>query len=73
VLRPDHPTIEHTMLAALIVNVIGFTLLGWLLVRMRIRLAIERDRLEETLVAEDRELAGQSVEPPQLEGGNNHV
>jgi heme exporter protein C len=73
VLRPGDPTIEHTMLAALIVNLIGFTLLGWLLLRMRIRLAIEHDRFEETLVAQDRELAGQSVEPPRLEGRNNHV
>ena len=68
VLRPGDPTIEHTMLAALVVNLIGFTLLGWLLVRNRMRLAIEQDALDDALLAETRELAGQSVEPPQLEG-----
>jgi heme exporter protein C len=73
VLRPDHPSIDHTMLAALLVNLLGFTLLGLLLVRMRMRLASAQDHLEEALLTEDQELAGHAIEPPQLKGRNTSV
>lgn len=74
VLRPGDPTIDHTMLAALLLNVIAFTLLGALMLRSRMRLAEVEDATEEALSSADRALAGQSVEEPRLlKGPNNHV
>lgn len=68
VLRPGDPTIDHTMLIALLVNLVAFTLLGWLLIRGGVRLGTAQDRVEDTLLNEDRRLAGESVEAPRLEG-----
>lgn len=68
VLQPGPPTIDHTMLAVLVLNVVAVTLVGLWLLRQRFRLATERDTLEDTAVARDRELAGASIKPPQLKG-----
>lgn len=68
VLRPGDPTIEHTMLASLIVNLVGFTLLGLVLLRSRLRLAAMQDELEVALRKDNYEVAGGSIEPPRLEG-----
>ena len=68
VLRPGDPTIDHTMLAVLALNLVAFTLLaGWLL-RQRYRLIAEFEQLEDVTAVRDRQLAGQSIGTPQLEG-----
>lgn len=73
VLRPEHPTMDHTMLAVLALNLIGFTLVGAWLLMQRLRLAAERESLEEAAAEQNRELAGHSIEPPQLEGPRTNV
>ena len=73
VLRPGDPTIDHAMLAVLALNVVGITLIGLWLLRQRFRLAAERDGLELAAAGRDRELAGESIAPPQLKGPNADV
>ena len=73
VLRPGDPTIEHSMLATLIVNLVGFTLLALLLLRSRLRLAAMQDHLEAALRDDNYDVAGGSVEPPRLEGRATRV
>lgn len=73
VLRPGDPTIDHTMLAALLLNLVGFTLLGACMVRARMRLAAAEDALDDEIAGPDRELAGHAVEAPQLGGQDTHV
>ena len=73
VLRPGDPTIDHTMLAALLLNLAGFTLLGAFMLRGRMRLAAAEDALEDALADTDRELAGQSVDAPSLKGRTTRV
>jgi len=73
VLRPGDPTIDHTMLAALLLNLVGFTLLGALMLRARVRLAATEDALEDALSSADRTLAGQSIDEPELNGRDTHV
>ncbi len=73
VLRPGDPTIDHTMLLVLGINLLGFTLMGlWLLMR-RIDMAVDEEALEDATVAQDRELAGAAIEPPHLKGASNSV
>lgn len=43
VLQPDHPPMDHTMLLALLVNVLAFTLVAWSLVDRRRTLGQLRD------------------------------
>ncbi len=66
VLRPGDPSIDHTMLAALLVNVLAFTLLYLLLMRARVRLAVAEEE-QEARQADGTELAGSAVEAPRLE------
>lgn len=73
VLRPGDPTIDHTMLAALLLNLVGFTLVGALLLRSRMRLAAVEDAADAALTKTNRELAGQSIEAPRLKGRDTHV
>lgn len=61
VLRPGDPTIDHTMLAALLVNVAAFTLVYAALVRRRARLAGLLDAYEQAVLAGDSPLAGAAV------------
>ncbi|OLT41769.1 cytochrome C biogenesis protein [Saccharomonospora sp. CUA-673] len=70
VLKPDNPSIDPTMLAALLVNVLAFTLLYLLALRARARLATAEEELEARQVAEGQELAGSAVLAPQLEKGS---
>lgn len=66
VLRPGDPTIDHTMLAALTLNLVAFTLLFLLVLRARMRIAAaERER---DLRDSERELAGAAVSAPRLNG-----
>ncbi len=67
VLQPGDPTIDHTMLAALLLNVAAFTLIFAVLLRARMRLAAASDDLEDSEAAAGRELAGNAVRPPRLE------
>lgn len=68
VLRPGDPAIDHTMLAALLVNVVAFTLLYVLLVRARSRLAAAEEELDAAEDARPRPLAGDAVSAPRWEG-----
>lgn len=67
VLKPGDPSIDHVMLAALLVNVLAFTLLYLLLLRARVRIAVAEEEREAREVADGRELAGSAVEVPRLE------
>lgn len=67
VLRPGDPTIDHAMLAALLLNVAAFTLIFAVLLRARARLAAAEDELEAREAAAGRELAGDAIRPPRLE------
>lgn len=73
VLRPGDPTIDHTMLLVLGINLLGFSLIGLWLLMQRIEWAADQEQLEDATVARDRELAGASIEPPQLKGTQNRV
>lgn len=66
VLRPGHPTIDHAMLAALLLNVLAFTVLFVLLVRGRMRIAAAEQNHESR--DGERELAGAAVAAPRLKG-----
>lgn len=70
VLRPGDPTIDHTMLAVLLVNVGAFTLLYALLVRARARLAAAEEELDAAEEARLRPLAGEAVSVPRPEGSS---
>lgn len=73
VLRPGDPTMDHRMLAALLIDVAAFSLLGTWLLLQRLRLGAEREALEASMAAGDRALAGSSVQPPQLEGQSTNA
>lgn len=68
VLRPGDPTIDHRMLAALLLSLAAFTLVFLVLVRARVRLAAAEEAIEAIQAAEDRELAGSAVTAPRVEG-----
>lgn len=65
VLRPGDPTIDHSMLAALLINLAAFTLVFAVLLRERVRLGAAQDAAED---APGRALAGDAVSPPKLAG-----
>lgn len=67
VLRPGDPSIDHTMLATLLVNVLAFTLLYLLLLRARVRLAVAEEERDAQQLADGAELAGSAVVAPRLE------
>ena len=68
VLRPGDPTIDHVMLAALMINLVAFTALFALLLRSRMRLARDEQAMEAAAVPDRAVLAGDAVRPPRLEG-----
>lgn len=69
VLRPGDPSIDHTMLAALLAAVAAFTLLFVLLVRARMRLTAAEESLDAADDSRDRPVAGDAVVPPGREIG----
>ena len=73
VLRPGDPTIDHTMLAALAVSLLGFSLAGLWLLRERVSLAAQVEAVEDAQAAGDRELAGYAVDRPVLRGPDANV
>ena len=64
VLRPGDPTIDHWMLAALLLNLVAFTLVYAVLLRSRVRLAVAEEALESAQDAATGDLAGQAVTAP---------
>lgn len=68
VLRPGDPTIDHRMLAALLLNLLAFTSLFAVLLVQRIRLSAAEDRLEDARARHGRAVAGHAVTAPELEG-----
>ena len=64
VLKPGDPSIDHWMLAALILNVVAFTLVYAVLLRARIRLAVAEEALEAAQDGSTAELAGHAVTAP---------
>ena len=64
VLRPGDPTIDHWMLGALLLNLLAFTLVYAVLLRSRLRLAREEERLEAAQEDPAGELAGRVVTAP---------
>ncbi len=69
VLRPGDPTIDHRMLAALLLNVVAFTALFALLLRRRVELASLEEAADDAQAAADQPVAGAAVLAPQLEKG----
>lgn len=65
VLRPGDPTIDHWMLATLLLNLVAFTLVFAVLLRARLRLAEAEEALEAAQFGTS-ELAGQAVSVPDL-------
>jgi heme exporter protein C len=68
VLKPGDPSIDHTMLAALLAGVVAFTLLYVLLVRARARLEAIEDALDAAEEARPQPVAGAAVTAPRREG-----
>ena len=66
VLRPGDPTIDHWMLAVLLVNLVAFTLVFAVLLRARLRLAAAEEALEAAGDDATAELAGSAVTAPRL-------
>lgn len=66
VLRPGDPTIDHSMLAALLVNVVAFTAVFVVALRLRMRLAREEAELAAATTAPGRPLAGSAVTAPTV-------
>ena len=74
VLRPGDPTIDHVMLAALLLNVVAFTLVFLVLLRSRMRLAADREALDTARDGAARGLAGEAVTSPDYgKGTTSHV
>ncbi len=67
VLQPGHAPIDHTMAAALALNVLAFTLLYLLVARARVRLAVAEEKFEAKALTDASELAGSAVSAPRLE------
>ena len=64
VLKPGDPSIDHWMLAVLLLNVVAFTAVYAALLRSRLRLAVEEEELEAAQDAATSDLAGSAVTAP---------
>lgn len=67
VFKPGDPTMDHRMLAALLLNLAAFTVVAMLLLRARIRLTLARERLAAAEAAAQRPVAGSAVTAPPLQ------
>ena len=65
VLKPGDPSMDHTMLATLLVNVVAFTLVYAALVRRRRDIAAAERAVEQAQLRDDAPLAGDAVSAPQ--------
>lgn len=70
VLRPGDPTIDHWMLATLLLNLVAFTLVFAVLLRARIDLAAAADAVDSARDEPGAELAEQAVAVPDAGGGH---
>jgi heme exporter protein C len=68
VIRPGGPSMDGDMLAALLVNLIAFTLVYLALLRRRIALARLGEEAERHLSGQEQPLAGEAITGPTLEG-----
>lgn len=68
VLRPGHPTMDHTMLAVLAVNVVAYTAVFITLLQRRIELARREQALEHARWSPTAPVAGDAVDVPLMEG-----
>jgi heme exporter protein C len=68
VLKPGDPSMDHTMLAALVTNVVAFTLVYAALVRRRRDIAAAERSVEQAQLRDDAPLAGDAISAPA-----NHV
>lgn len=68
ILRPGDPTIDHVMLAALLLNLLAATAVLGLAVRLRMRLALDEAALEAATAAPGRPVAGAAITTPTLSG-----
>ncbi|MDA3644082.1 cytochrome c biogenesis protein CcsA [Saccharopolyspora indica] len=73
VLKPGEPSIEHTMLAALLLSVLAFTSLFAVALRARMRIAALEDAVEERMRTAERALAGAAIAAPRTEGVRTDV
>lgn len=73
VFKPGDPTMDHRMLAALLLNLAAFTVVAVLLMRARVRLAVAREQVEQAAAAEARPLAGAAVQAPPLQEAGRDV
>lgn len=64
VLKPGDPSIDHWMLAVLLLNVMAFTAVYAALLHSRLRLAVEEEALEAAQDAATSDLAGAAVTAP---------
>lgn len=71
VLKPGDPSMDHTMLAALVANVVAFTLVYGALVRRRRDIAAADRAVEQGQFGDDAPLAGEAVSAPQHAGSAN--
>jgi heme exporter protein C len=69
VLRPGDPTMDHTMLAVLLLNVVAYSAVFVTLLRRRIDLARREREVERARLAPDAPVAGDAVVAPLPEGG----
>lgn len=69
VLRPGDPTMDHTMLAVLLLNVVAYSAVFVTLLRRRMDLARAERALEQGRLAPDAPVAGDVVVAPLPEGG----
>ena len=72
VLRPGDPTIDHWMLAVLLLNLVAFTLVFAVLLRARLRLAVAEAALETAGDDATADLAGSAVTAPRLGTESRH-
>lgn len=63
VLRPGDPTMDHRMLAALLVNLLAFSGLYLVLLRANYRIGYAQDENERSAQEENEDLAGDAVMP----------
>ena len=68
VLRPGEMQMDPPFLGALVAALFAFTIVYIVLMNRRIQLAVQEDRFEELVAAEEREVAGEAVTAPRYEG-----
>lgn len=66
VLRPGDPTIDHRMLAALLLSLVAFTAVFFLFVRARVRLATGEEVAEQRELGGTGAVAGDAVSAPEF-------